>query len=40
MVYFIAWLVIGATMLLTWYQQRRPQGAPHLMEPSPPVAGE
>jgi Domain of unknown function (DUF1707) len=41
LVYVVAWLVVGATMLLAWYQQGpRPQGGPHLIEPSPPAMGE
>jgi Domain of unknown function (DUF1707) len=41
LVYFVSWLVIGAQMLATWYQQRsRPGAGRHLAEPSPPAASK
>ena len=40
-VYFMAWLVVGAQMLGTWHQQRsRPGAGRHLMESSSPAVGE
>jgi hypothetical protein len=40
LVYFVSWLVIGAQLLATWYQQRsRPAAGQHLTEPSPPAPG-
>ena len=40
-VYFIAWLAVGAQMLGTWHQQRsRPGAGRDLMEPSSPAVGE
>ena len=40
-VYFVSWLVVGAQMLATWYQQRsRPTASPDLMEPDSPAVGE
>jgi hypothetical protein len=39
LVYFVSWLVIGAQLLATWYQQRsRPGTGRHLTEPSPAAA--
>ena len=41
LVYFVSWLVIGAQMLATWYQQRsRPGAGRHLTEPNPPLASK
>jgi Domain of unknown function (DUF1707) len=40
-VYFTAWLVVGAQMLGTWHQQRsRPGVGPDLMEPGSPAVSE
>jgi hypothetical protein len=41
LVYIVSWLVIGAQMLATWYQQRsRPGAGRDLAEPSPPAASK
>jgi Domain of unknown function (DUF1707) len=39
LVYFIAWLVIGAEILLAWHRLRSP-GGPLPMDQSPPVVGD
>jgi hypothetical protein len=41
LVYFVAWLVVGAQLLGTWYQQRSRPGADRaLLEPGSPAVGE
>ena len=41
LVYFVSWLVIGAQMLATWYQQRsRPGAGRYPTEPNPPAASK
>jgi hypothetical protein len=41
LVYSVSWLVVGAQLLGTWYQQRsRPGAGRDLMEPGSPAVGE